>query len=81
MLIRSLFLYRLDVGSSLGNGVNFFIYDVIKILALIFAVVTVINFIRTFFEPKQIKESVKKLRGGLKNITATLSGEVTPFHS
>ncbi len=74
-------LLKLNAESSLGSAVNFFIYDVIKILFLIFAVVTFINFVRTFFEPKQIKESVGKLKWGLGNIVAAFFGAITPFCS
>jgi uncharacterized protein len=61
--------------------VNFFIYDTIKILLLIFAVVTVINFIRTFFEARMIKEKVGKLPFGLGNLAAAMFGAITPFCS
>ncbi|MCK5609763.1 permease [Candidatus Pacearchaeota archaeon] len=74
-------LLKLSAESSLGSAVNFFIYDVIKILFLIFIVVSVINFIRTFFEASKIKKSISKLKWGLGNIMAALFGAVTPFCS
>jgi uncharacterized membrane protein YraQ (UPF0718 family) len=74
-------LFQLQTGTNLADSVNFFIYDVLKILFLIFAVVTIINFIRTFFEPKQIKESIGKLKWGLGNAAAALFGAITPFCS
>lgn len=74
-------LFSLSTDSALGVAIHFFVYDVLKILFLIFVVVTIINFIRTFFEPSQIKESIGKLRWGLGNITAALFGAVTPFCS
>lgn len=74
-------LLKLPEGSPLGNAINFFVYDVVKILFLIFVVVTVINFIRTFFEPKKVKESIGRLKWGLGNLAAALFGAVTPFCS
>ena len=61
--------------------VDFFIYDSIKILILIFIVVSVINFIRTFFEASLIKEKLGKLPFGLGNLTAAMFGAITPFCS
>ncbi|MBN2096716.1 permease [Candidatus Peregrinibacteria bacterium] len=74
-------LFHLQPDTPLAVSVNFFFYDVFKILFLIFTVVTVINFIRTFFEPNQVKETVGKMRWGLGNIVAALFGAVTPFCS
>ena len=65
-------LLNLTAETPMGDAINFFIYDVIKILLLIFTVVSTINFIRTFFEAKQIKESIGKLKWGLGNIIAAL---------
>lgn len=43
--------------------------------------VTVINFIRTFFESKQIKEKIGKLPLGVGNLAAAAFGAITPFCS
>ena len=74
-------LFNLQTETKLAEAVNFFIYDVLKILFLIFIVVTVINFIRTFFEPSQIKEKISKLPLGLGNLAAATFGAITPFCS
>ena len=74
-------LLQLQEGTKLGSTVNFFFYDLIKILLLIFIVITVINFIQTFFEPNKVKEKIGKLRWGLGNIAASLFGAITPFCS
>jgi len=74
-------LFHLNPDNRLTEVVNFFIYDTIKILILIFTVVTVINFIRTFFEQKLMKEKIGKLPLGLGNLAAALFGAITPFCS
>ena len=74
-------IFNLQLDTQLANTVNFFIYDVIKILILIFFVVTVINFIQTFFDQNKFKEKIGKLRWGLGNIGAALFGAITPFCS
>ncbi len=74
-------LFHLQAETQLADAVNFFFYDVLKILFLIFAVVTIINFIRTFFEPKRIKEKIGKLPCGIGNVAAATFGAITPFCS
>jgi len=60
---------------------NFFIYDTIKILFLVFTVVTIIAFIRQFVDPVKTRELMKKARFGSGNLIAALFGAVTPFCS
>jgi uncharacterized membrane protein YraQ (UPF0718 family) len=74
-------LFHLDPSARYAEVVNFFIYDTLRILVLIFTVVAVINFIRTFFEPKLIKEKIGRLPLGLGNLAAAMFGAITPFCS
>ncbi len=74
-------LFQLQTETHLADTVNFFFYDVLKILFLIFTVVTVIAFIRSFFDPEKFKQSMQKLPWGLGNVTAAVFGAVTPFCS
>src|SRR3989338_6944078 len=60
--------------------VNFFIYDSIKILLLLFVLIWVIGFIRTYLPQATIKRWMEK-RGGVGNFAASLFGAVTPFCS
>lgn len=66
---------------KLALTVEFFMYDVLKILALIFLVISFVGFIRTFFAPGKIKKAMSKMRFGSGNILASLFGAVTPFCS
>ncbi|MBU0577497.1 permease [Patescibacteria group bacterium] len=74
-------LFSLTEGSQIALATNFFFYDVLKILFLIFMVVTVIAFLRSFFDPNKFKQSMAKLKWGSGNIAAALFGAVTPFCS
>ncbi len=74
-------LFNLMEGGQLADSVNYFFYDVFKILFLIFTVVTLIAFIRSFFDPNKFKKSLLKLPFGLGNLGAAVFGAVTPFCS
>ena len=74
-------LFKLAVETSLASSVNFFIYDVLKILFLVFFVVSIISFIRTFIASEKLKKLMSKSRFGLGNLAASTFGAVTPFCS
>ncbi|MBU1017686.1 permease [Patescibacteria group bacterium] len=74
-------LFRLQEGTHLAGAVNFFFYDVFKILFLIFAAVTIIAFIRSFFDPVRFKQKMSGLKWGSGNVVAAIFGAVTPFCS
>ena len=74
-------LFKLEVETNFASSVNFFIYDVLKILFLIFIVVSVIAFIRTFFASDKLKNFMTKSKFGLGNLAASTFGAVTPFCS
>ena len=68
-------------GDRLGSVVHFFLYDAIKILALIFLVVSFIAFLRTFVKSSSLKEKLSRMPFGVGNLFASLFGAVTPFCS
>lgn len=72
---------KLPVEDNLAETLHFFIYDSIKILLLIFAVVSFIAFIRTFFKAEKLKTFMEKARFGSGNLAAATFGAVTPFCS
>jgi uncharacterized protein len=73
-------LFGLSEGKQ-ASVLNFFIYDTIKILFLVFTVVSVIAFIRQFVDPEKTRNAMKKARFGSGNLIAALFGAVTPFCS
>ncbi|MBU0504013.1 MAG: permease [Candidatus Omnitrophota bacterium] len=66
--------------SRLAGVIDFFIYDSIKILLLLFAMISVIGFLRTFLPQRKIKAWLGKSGGG-GNLFAALFGAATPFCS
>lgn len=74
-------LIGLEVETELSSALHFFIYDTLKILFLIFIVVSIITLIRTFLPSESIKKRLTKARFGLGNLIAALFGAVTPFCS
>ena len=73
-------LLRLDPGSRIGQILNFFIYDSVKIILLLFFMIATIAFLRSFLSQRKIKEWIVKMRG-LGYFFASLFGAVTPFCS
>ncbi|MFC1600138.1 permease [Patescibacteria group bacterium] len=74
-------ILKLPAEDNLAEALHFFIYDSIKILLLIFAVVSAIAFVRTFFKPEKLKTFMEKARFGTGNLAAAAFGAVTPFCS
>jgi len=71
---------KLDSGSRLGSSVNFFIYDSIKIILLLYILIAVIGFLRSFISQHKIKSWITGTKGW-GNFFASLFGAVTPFCS
>jgi uncharacterized protein len=74
-------ILNLQEGSEHANALEFFFYDIFKILFLIFIVVFLVSFFRTFFPTSKIEKFTSKARFGLGNIVAAIFGAVTPFCS
>ncbi len=74
-------LLRLDPESRLGEALNFFIYDVPKILLLLSGMIFLITFVQTFIDTDKVRALVEKRGEGLGNVMAALFGAITPFCS
>ena len=74
-------LLGLNSSSNLVQSLNFFLYDAIKILLLLFVMISAIGFIRTYIPQNKIKEWLSGKRIGIGNFMASLFGAVTPFCS
>ena len=68
-------------GTHLGSSVEFFFYDVPKVLMLLTAVVFFVGVIRTFFTPERTRKILAGKRESAGNVMAALLGVVTPFCS
>ena len=71
----------MDIGSTLGGAVHFFIYDTIKIFVLLTVLIFGISYIQSYFPPERSKKIMGRFRGIKANIMAALLGTVTPFCS
>lgn len=71
----------LDITGKLGGSIQFFIYDVIKIVVLLCTLIFVISYIQSYFPPERTKKILGKFHGIVANIIAALLGTVTPFCS
>jgi len=74
-------LFGLRPGTRLGEAVDFFIYDTIKIFLLLAVIIYVVAIIRSQFPPEKTKRILSHKREYIGNILAALLGVVTPFCS
>ncbi len=73
--------FGLDITTSIGGSVQFFIYDMIKIVVLLCALIFMISYIQSYFPPERSKRILGRFKGIWANIIAALLGTVTPFCS
>ena len=67
--------------SQLGIATEFFLYDSIKIITLLFVMIFIVGIIRTYFSPKMMKNFLSIKIPGLSNLLASIFGAITPFCS
>lgn len=75
-------LLGMNVQNHWGTALNFFVYDTLKILLLLFTITFVMGFINSYFPVDKVKSYIsgKKLYG-FEYFLAVLLGAVTPFCS
>lgn len=75
-------IFRLTKGKHLAEALNFFIYDSIKILMLLFIIVFFMGIINSYFPIERVRNylSTRKLYG-FQYLMASIFGVVTPFCS
>ena len=71
----------MDIGKKMGGSVHFFLYDVIKISALLCILIFGISYIQSFFPPERSRKIMSRFHGIGANIAGALLGTVTPFCS
>lgn len=82
-LIVDWFVYdvlRFSASSKLAGVLNFFLYDSVKIVLLLFVMIAAIGFLRSFISQQKIKGLLNR-SGWLGNLFAALFGAFTPFCS
>ena len=78
---KGLVALGLDLDGILGGGLQFFIYDTIKIFVLLSVLIFLISYIQSYFPPERTKKILGRFRGIFANSIAALLGTVTPFCS
>ncbi|MCX7843728.1 MAG: permease [Clostridia bacterium] len=73
--------FGIDVATRLGASIQFFIYDIIKILVLLSFLIFIISYIQSYFPPERTKKILGKFHGICANLLGALLGTVTPFCS
>lgn len=71
----------LDITGKVGGTIQFFIYDVIKIVVLLCTLIFIISYIQSYFPAERTKKILGRFHGIGANIIAALLGTVTPFCS
>ena len=71
----------LDASEKIGGSIQFFIYDMIKIMVLLGILIFIISYIQSYFPPERTKKILGRFHGIGANIIAALLGTVTPFCS
>lgn len=74
-------MFGLDLESKGGSTLQFFIYDVLKIVILLCILIFTVSYIQSYFPPEKSKRILGSFRGITANIIAALLGTVTPFCS
>ena len=78
------FVYQilgLSESSSFGTALHFFIYDVLKILFLLFTIITIIAYLRSYIDNAKLRNFIEKQPKFLAHILASVFGAITPFCS
>lgn len=72
----------LDNETALGSAVNFFVYDSIKILLLLFLISALMGIVNAYFPVERLRNYLSSHRlYGLQYLLASLFGAITPFCS
>lgn len=71
----------LDVSDRWIGSIQFFLYDVIKIVVLLCFLIFIISYIQSYFPPERSKKILGHFHGIGANSVAALLGTVTPFCS
>ena len=72
----------LDSTTALGGAVNFFVYDSIKILILLFLISSIMGIVNAYFPIERLRNYLVSHRlYGLQYLLASVFGAITPFCS
>lgn len=72
-------VFNIAHGTLLGEAVDFFIYDTIKIFLLLAVIIFAVSIIRSFLPPEKIRAILSSEKKYFGNVLASLLGIITPF--
>lgn len=70
-----------DLNSRIGGSIQFFLYDVVKIVILLCLLIFLISFLQSYFPPERSRRILNRFHSWQANCLAALLGTVTPFCS
>jgi uncharacterized membrane protein YraQ (UPF0718 family) len=75
-------VFEIDAASHLGAALNFFVYDVIKIILLLFVIVFLMGIVNAYFPVEKLRDYLQRKKlYGLEYLFASTFGAITPFCS
>lgn len=75
-------VFNIGAETHLGIALNFFIYDTLKILILLFIIIFLMGIVNTYFPIEKLKNYLnRKKLCGLEYFFASIFGAITPFCS
>jgi uncharacterized membrane protein YraQ (UPF0718 family) len=74
-------VFGLPLAGRAGAGLQFFIYDTVKIFVLLSALIFSISYVQSYFPPERTKRILGRFSGIGGNVLGALLGTVTPFCS
>lgn len=74
-------IFGLSAETNFGEALHFFVYDVLKILFLLFTIISVIAYLRSYIDNEKLKTFIEKQPKFLAHLFASIFGAITPFCS
>ncbi|MDP5121167.1 MAG: permease [Spirosomaceae bacterium] len=75
-------IFEIGADTHLGTALNFFVFDTLKILILLFFIVFLMGIVNAYFPIERLKDYLnKKKLYGLEYFFASIFGAITPFCS
>lgn len=75
-------IFNLGAESQLGTALNFFVYDTLKILILLFVIVFLMGIVNAYLPVERLKDYLHRNKlYGLEYLFASTFGAITPFCS
>jgi uncharacterized protein len=75
-------VFGVEPASKLGDALNFFVYDTLKILILLFLIISIMGIVNSYFPVERIRNFLSRRKlYGLEYFIASVFGAITPFCS